>query len=507
MTLLLTLVRHKEYSNGTFMIMKNICIVAMIQLTSLFVGGVMALSRTTFSDTLEKVTGGFLIAGWFHFIFLNFTLAVDRLLLFLPVPRNVKVLLKRILLVMAWLIWLATLVVTLTPTASFVHCSDYKWLCWYYGSTEGSKVLAEIEMIYDFSCLTLVLLMYCTVAGILFRKKSFVKMSKTCRQAEIRILTVAVLTFVYEIVLVIFGFWGMTLLPDSALAPVIYTSLWIGDCGFFAFVTIIINSSIRGQIQRGVRQGDTISPKLFTATLEEIFRELDWEDFGININGRKLSNLRFADDIALIGNTEEELQQMVTELDEVSRRSGLKMNREKTKILATEEASILVNGEEIEQVEAFVYLGQEVRLRRDHSKEITRRIQSGWNVFRKYKDFLTSRSVLMRWKRKLFDQCVLPAMLYGSEGWNAEWPEGVTKVKDIDEAARRRKWNFAWKMANGSPEKWYNRLEEWRPPVNRPLGRPRTRWSDDLTKTLGSKRWRNRQEARGRWINMGCDNM
>ncbi|KAK0402275.1 hypothetical protein QR680_016244 [Steinernema hermaphroditum] len=97
------------------------------------------------------------------------------------------------------------------------------------------------------------------------------------------------------------------------------------------------------KIQRGVGQGDTISPKLFKATLEEIFRELDWEDFGININGRKLSNLRFADDIALIANTEEELQQLVTELDEVSRRSGLNMNREKTKIHRCRSSSMMLH--------------------------------------------------------------------------------------------------------------------------------------------------------------------
>ena len=53
-------------------------------------------------------------------------------------------------------------------------------------------------------------------------------------------------------------------------------------------------------IRRGVRQGDTISPMLFTACLEDIFRKLSWSDRGISIHGRKLNNLRFADGEALI---------------------------------------------------------------------------------------------------------------------------------------------------------------------------------------------------------------
>ncbi|TMS33173.1 hypothetical protein L596_000942 [Steinernema carpocapsae] len=70
------------------------------------------------------------------------------------------------------------------------------------------------------------------------------------------------------------------------------------------------------EIQRGVRQGDTISPNLFNAALEETFKELRWEDQGLNINGRRISNLRFTDNIVLIANTEEELQLIVTELQE-----------------------------------------------------------------------------------------------------------------------------------------------------------------------------------------------
>ena len=77
------------------------------------------------------------------------------------------------------------------------------------------------------------------------------------------------------------------------------------------------------RIKRGVRQGDTISPKLFTATLESIFRRLNWEHKGVKIDGEFLSNLRFADDIFLCTETPQELQQMLQELSDESRRMGL----------------------------------------------------------------------------------------------------------------------------------------------------------------------------------------
>ena len=60
-------------------------------------------------------------------------------------------------------------------------------------------------------------------------------------------------------------------------------------------------------IRKGVRQGDTISPKLFTACLEEIFKKLNWENFGIRVNVEYLTNLRFADDIVLLSEKGEEL--------------------------------------------------------------------------------------------------------------------------------------------------------------------------------------------------------
>ena len=67
------------------------------------------------------------------------------------------------------------------------------------------------------------------------------------------------------------------------------------------------------RIERGVRQEDTISPKLFTAILESIFRRLNWENKGMKIGGEFLSHFRFADYIFVCTETPQELQQMLQE--------------------------------------------------------------------------------------------------------------------------------------------------------------------------------------------------
>ena len=97
------------------------------------------------------------------------------------------------------------------------------------------------------------------------------------------------------------------------------------------------------RIKRGVRQGDNISHKLFTATLESIFRRLNWENKGVKIDGEFLSNLRFSDDIFLCTETPQELQQMLPELSDESRRMGLKMNIAKTKVMVVGSAHVLLS--------------------------------------------------------------------------------------------------------------------------------------------------------------------
>lgn len=87
-------------------------------------------------------------------------------------------------------------------------------------------------------------------------------------------------------------------------------------------------------IKRGVRQGDTIFPKLFTLAMEDIFKTLTWENKGISIDGTYLNHLRFADDIVIFSSNLEELRQMLEELRTASLEVGLQMNIGKTKSLS-----------------------------------------------------------------------------------------------------------------------------------------------------------------------------
>ncbi|XGW28517.1 hypothetical protein V3C99_008357 [Haemonchus contortus] len=83
-------------------------------------------------------------------------------------------------------------------------------------------------------------------------------------------------------------------------------------------------------VKRGVRQGGTISPKLFSAALENIIRHLEWGDLGVKADGRCLHHLRCADDIVLITLSIEQAERMLAEFSSACGKIGLRLNLTKT---------------------------------------------------------------------------------------------------------------------------------------------------------------------------------
>ena len=161
------------------------------------------------------------------------------------------------------------------------------------------------------------------------------------------------------------------------------------------------------RIKRGLTQGDTISHKLFTATLESIFMRLNWENKGVTIGGEFLSNIRFADDILLCTETsqKQKLQQMLQELSDESTRRCLKMNIAKTKVMVVDNTPINVNNVLIENVQGYVYLGQHYSLKeKNQDKEIQRRIMAGWAAYAKHRDIF-KRNLAICLKRQVYNSC------------------------------------------------------------------------------------------------------
>lgn len=133
-------------------------------------------------------------------------------------------------------------------------------------------------------------------------------------------------------------------------------------------------------LQRGVRQGDTLSPKLFSAVLEYAFKTLNLSDKGVNIDGVKLNNLRFADDIVIISDNLKEAQEMINELSLATQKVGLNINKQKTKVMTNLiiGGNTTIDNETLKEVREYKYLGHELRITRDNQTyELQRRISLG----------------------------------------------------------------------------------------------------------------------------------
>ncbi|CAH2233484.1 jg14913 [Pararge aegeria aegeria] len=141
------------------------------------------------------------------------------------------------------------------------------------------------------------------------------------------------------------------------------------------------------QLQRGVRQRDVISPKLFTAALEDVFKLMDWNGLGININGEYITQLRFAYDVVIMAEAMGDLNTMLNGLSRVSQQVGLRMTMNKTKIMSNAHIPlqpVIFENTALKIVGEYVYLGHMIQLGRSNfEKEVNLRIQLGWAAFGK----------------------------------------------------------------------------------------------------------------------------
>ena len=136
----------------------------------------------------------------------------------------------------------------------------------------------------------------------------------------------------------------------------------------------------RFQIVKGVRQGCILSPCLFNLHAEYIMRNAGLEEAqaGIKISRRNINNLRYADDTTLMAESEEEQKSLLKKVKEESEKVGLKLNIQKTKIMAS--GPITSWETDGETVSDFIFVGSKITAHGDCSHEIKRRLLLGRKV-------------------------------------------------------------------------------------------------------------------------------
>ena len=156
--------------------------------------------------------------------------------------------------------------------------------------------------------------------------------------------------------------------------------------------------------------------------MAEILIEL--VQYTIQIAGRNINNLRYADDTTLMAESKEELKSLSMKVKEDSEKVGLKLNIQKTKIMASGPiTSWEIDGETVETVSDFILGGYKITADGDCSHEIKRHLLLGRKVMTNLDSIFKSRDITLPTKVCLVKAMVFPVIMYGCESWTVKKAE------------------------------------------------------------------------------------
>ena len=145
---------------------------------------------------------------------------------------------------------------------------------------------------------------------------------------------------------------------------------------------------------------------------------------GIKIAGRNINHLRYADDTTLMAESEKELKSLLMKVKEESEKVDLKLNIQKTKFMASGPITAWeIDGETVETVRDFIFLGSKITADGDCSHGIKRRLLLGRKVMTSLDSILRSRDITLPTKVHLVKAMVFPVVMYGCESWTMKKAE------------------------------------------------------------------------------------
>ena len=274
-------------------------------------------------------------------------------------------------------------------------------------------------------------------------------------------------------------------------------------------------------VDSGVRQGDSLSPLLFNIVLDFVMKKVEQIGGGIEWTaGRRLRNLAYADDICFLSEDMTDMRRMTEAVVTEAAKVGLRVNTRKTelmKIRIEDTESFVIEGENIQEVDKFVYLGCEVRKDGNIRNEVGIRIGKACAAFKNMEKVWNENGMLLRTKLKLFNSIVLSVLLYGCQSWKGlkEIEERVRRFKSgclrkimkirwfemvSEEELRRRtgqpsiieklrvsRWRWYGHVLRMPEERIPKQAWQWRPEGRRRVGRPKDTWQRTIQRDMTEK--------------------
>ncbi|KAK3511140.1 hypothetical protein QTP70_032093 [Hemibagrus guttatus] len=164
------------------------------------------------------------------------------------------------------------------------------------------------------------------------------------------------------------------------------------------------------KVEVGLHQGSALSPFLFAVVMDQLSEEVRQESPW---------TMMFADDIVICSESREQVEENLERWRFALERRGMKVSRSKTEYMCVNEregsGTVRLQGEEVKKAQEFKYLGSTVQSNGECGKEVKKRVQAGWNGWRKVSGVLCERKISARIKGKVYRTVVRPAMLYGLE--------------------------------------------------------------------------------------------